>query len=379
MPVYKDIEKTKDGRQFYFKASYKDLRGNLKQYKSKKYTTKKEAELEEALFITKKTNTNRTKFEIVALDYFKDLTARKKASTVYSYTKDYNNHIKAFFEGVYIEEMDINFIRSWKDEMSKKSLSINYLNKIYVVLDNIFNFAIKNYGLNNNPVNTLGRFEKPNDEVVKDEDKLRYITHDQFEQFIKVVDDSMYNLFFTFLYYTGVRKGEAFGITWEDIDFNKNEISINKTLNNDIKGKYSITSNKTSTNRKIKMSSHLKQELTNYKNEKTKYNNFKESWFVFGDVNPLPKTTVDRYKHKYFELSGVKEITLHEFRHSHVSLLINEYVKVSKEKGSKIDMDKFFFMLSTRLGHSIEVMLKTYAHLSPDIMQDEIVDLLDNL
>ena len=74
-----------------------------------------------------------------------------------------------------------------------------------------------------------------------------------------------------------------------------------------------------------------------------------------------------------------KEITLHEFRHSHVSLLINEYVKVSKEKGSKIDMDKFFFMLSTRLGHSIEVMLKTYAHLSPDIMQDEIVDLLDNL
>ena len=364
MPVYKDNEKTKDGRQFYFKASYKDLRGNLKQYKSKKYTTKKEAELEEALFITKKTNTNRTKFEIVSLDYFKDLTARKKASTVYSYTKDYNNHIKAFFEGVYIEEMDINFIRSWKDEMSKKGLSINYLNKIYVVLDNIFNFAIKNYGLNNNPVNTLGRFEKPNDEVVKDEDKLRYITHDQFEQFIKVVDDSMYNLFFTFLYYTGVRKGEAFGITWEDIDFNKNEISINKTLNNDIKGKYSITSNKTSTNRKIKMSSHLKQELTNYKNEKTKYNNFKESWFVFVDVNPLPKTTVDRYKHKYFELSGVKEITLHEFRHSHVSLLINEYVKVSKEKGSKIDMDKFFFMLSTRLGHSIEVMLKTYAHLS---------------
>ena len=214
MPVYKDNEKTKDGRQFYFKASYKDLRGNLKQYKSKKYTTKKEAELEEALFITKKTNTNRTKFEIVALDYFKDLTARKKASTVYSYTKDYNNHIKGFFEGVYIEEMDINFIRSWKDEMSKKGLSINYLNKIYVVLDNIFNFTIKNYGLNNNPVNTLGRFEKPNDEVVKDEDKLRYITHDQFEQFIKVVDDSMYNLFFTFLYYTGVRKGEAFGITW---------------------------------------------------------------------------------------------------------------------------------------------------------------------
>lgn len=378
MSIYSG-EATKDGRKWYFMVDYKDFKGNIKQYKSKKYATKKDAELEEALFITQKSNNSKNKFEIISLDYFKDLERRKKASTVYSYRKDYKNHIQDYFEGYYIEQIDINFIRRWKEEILKKNLSINYLNKIYVVLDNIFTYAIKNYGLESNPVSTLGRFEKPNDEVIEDKDKIRYITYDEFTKFISVVDDEMYKMFFTLLYYTGVRKGEAFALTWNDIDLSKSEISISKTLNNDIKGKYSVTSNKTSTNRKIKMSSYLKQKLTEYKNNKLKYNNYKDTWFVFGDTDPLPKTTVDRYKHKYFEKSGVKEITLHEFRHSHVSLLINEYVKVSREKGVKLNMDKFFFTLSTRLGHSVEVMLKTYAHLNPDIMQDEIVDLLDNL
>ena len=45
----------------------------------------------------------------------------------------------------------------------------------------------------------------------------------------------------------------------------------------------------------------------------------------------LPQITIDRKKHKYFELSGVNEITVQEFRHSHVSLLINKYAKTVKQ------------------------------------------------
>ena len=87
----------------------------------------------------------------------------------------------------------------------------------------------------------------------------------------------------------------------------------------------------------------------------------------------LPQITIDRKKHKYFELSGVNEITTHEFRHSHVSLLINEYVK-----NGKTDTTKFFLMMSNRMGHSIPVMQETYMHLFPTI-QNEIIDILDKL
>ena len=80
----------------------------------------------------------------------------------------------------------------------------------------------------------------------------------------------------------------------------------------------------------------------------------------------------------FLNCSNVKRITMHEFRHSHVSLLINEYVKASKEKNMKIDTAKFFLMMADRMGHTIQVMQDTYMHLFPTV-QDEIVDLLNNL
>jgi integrase len=108
------------------------------------------------------------------------------------------------------------------------------------------------------------------------------------------------------------------------------------------------------------------------------FKDFDEKWFVFGGTRFMPQTTIDRKKSYYFKKSGIKEITMHEFRHSDVSLLINEYIKTSKEKNMKIDTAKFFLMMSNRMGHSLGVMQKTYMHLFPTI-QDEIVDLLDNL
>lgn len=69
---------------------------------------------------------------------------------------------------------------------------------------------------------------------------------------------------------------------------------------------------------------------------------------------------------------------MHEFRHSHVSLLINEYVKNCEKLNSKVDSTKFFIMMADRMGHLIGVMQNVYMHLFPTV-QDEIVNLLDNL
>ena len=46
-------ETTKDGKKWYFTCYYKDYKGITKQYKSKKYLTRKEAEKNELLFKTK--------------------------------------------------------------------------------------------------------------------------------------------------------------------------------------------------------------------------------------------------------------------------------------------------------------------------------------
>ncbi|MDV3426729.1 MAG: site-specific integrase, partial [Bacillota bacterium] len=236
----------------------------------------------------------------------------------------------------------------------------------------MLDYAMKYYGLSVNYVAIYGRFQEKKDKIITD-DKLRYITYDDFNKFISVIDDIMWKTFFIFAYYTGCRKGEIFALTWKDINFNNNMILINKTLNEEIKGKYVITATKNNKSRKIQMSRTLIEELKEYKQKMLTYSNFKEDWFVFGGPIHFSKTTVDRYKHNYFKLSGVDEITMHEFRHSHVSLLINEYIK-----SGQTDTTKFFLMMSDRMGHTIDVMQKTYMHLFPTV-QNEIVDILNNL
>lgn len=358
---------TKDGRCWYF-TKYK----NGINHTSKKYLTKEECLKAESKFILKNDNPINIRFDLVADEYFEQLNTIRKKSTVYTYLKDYNKHIYPYFKSFYINNINIQDIQNWAEIMLKNDYKVKYLNKILYLLKNIFNYGIKYYGLDINPVNIFRSFEEKKDKIIKDENKIRYITKEEFDRFIKVINDPLWHCFFITLYYTGARLGEILALTWKDIDFDENEITINKTLYS-VKGEYTITSTKNNINRKIKMSKTLNKELYSHYLTQKEYTDYSINWFVFGGPVKLPTTTINRYKHKYFVESEVHEITLHEFRHSHVSLLINEYIK-----SGQTDTAKFFLMMSSRMGHSVGVMQKTYMHLFPTI-QNEIVDLLDNL
>ena len=365
--------KTKDGRTWYYSYSWVDADGNKKRTNSRMFLTKKEAQIAESLSRTESKSQKYKRFSDIAIDYLNELSKIRKQSSVYTYKKDYKLHLEKFFGRMNIYTIDTSIIRIWAFNMDNKGLSIAYKNKVYSLLKNIFDYAIKNYGLNINPAANYGRFQKNNEEIVKDKDKLRYLTKDEFDKFISVVDDPLWHCWFMTAYYTGCRKGELLALSWDDIDFDNNIIIIDKTLNQEIKGKVYLSSNKTNHNRRIQLSKLLKEELLKYHETVMKYSDYSDSWYVFGNSTYMPKTTVDRYKKMYFRKSGVHEITMHEFRHSHVSLLINEYLKTGQT-----DTTKFFLMMSDRLGHSIDVMEKTYMHLFPTV-QDEIVDILNNL
>lgn len=359
---------TKDGRCYYFTKHKNGIN-----HTSKKYLTKEECTKAESLFVLENESPINKRFDLVAEEYFKDLEKYRKTSTVFSYRQDYKKHLEPYFEHKYINRINVSDIKLWAQNLEVLGLKVNYMNKVLNILKNIFDFGMKYYSLQYNPVKSFGRFKSKNDIIINDDTKLRYITLEDFNKFISAIDNIIWKTFFITAFYTGARKGELLALTWNDIDFSNNEIKINKTLCVKVKGHAIITSTKTNKNRKVKMSKTLKDALYIYKEEMQKYKDYKDSWFVFGSSTYLPTTTVDRNKHYYFQLSGVKEITMHEFRHSHVSLLINEYIK-----SGQTDTAKFFLMLSARMGHSIEVMQRTYMHLFPTV-QDEIVDLLDNL
>lgn len=304
--------------------------------------------------------------------YLNTLKDEVKKSTYCNYLGCIENTIDPYF----IKEKVIDYnkldILNWREKIKKKKYSIGYCRKCYRILKDIFDIG-KNFGFKSNIISEIDNFKLSESKVIKDKDKIRYITYEDFNKFISVIDNIMWKTFFIFLYYTGCRKGEVMALTWQDINFDEKVIEINKTLNAKIKGSFEITNTKNSQNRKIKMSKFLIESLNDYKTYLIENKLYNKNNYVFGNDKFLPLTTIENNKHKYFKLANVKEITIHEFRHSHVSLLINEYLK-----SGQTDASKFFIMMSSRMGHTIDVMQETYMHLFPTI-QNEIIDLLDNL
>ena len=92
---------------------------------------------------------------------------------------------------------------------------------------------------------------------------------------------------------------------------------------------------------------------------------FNENYFVAGDAFPISSNALVDRKNTNCEKAGVKQIRLHDFRHSCASLLIN--------KGANIQV------VAKYLGHTkIEETLKTYSHLFISTL-DEIINVIDTL
>lgn len=112
----------------------------------------------------------------------------------------------------------------------------------------------------------------------------------------------------------------------------------------------------------------LYDSMKEYYNSLKKYKNFNNDFFCFGNdygITPISHPQVQRRKKVVAEKVGIKEIRLHDFRHSCASLLINSGAQVT--------------MVSKYLGHSdMNETLNTYSHMF-DSALDSVVDVINNL
>ena len=340
----------KSGIKYCFTLRYTDIFGNTKQYTSKGYDTKKEATEEEAKFRIKvaenKVNSSNLTFNQIFIEY---LEYRSKDMKVQSLNK-LKNLYKIFepIGDVKINNYNLTQHKQFLLYIESKKYSVEYNNKIIGLLKRLIKYSSKYYNTSEHILNYIENFKRVN-EMKKE---MEFFTYEEYLKFESVIDELDYKTFFQILYYLGLRQGEATALTWSDIDFNKKEVSINKTLTTKLKGQlYTISSPKTANSNRtlpipLKLINAL-QEL-NKRAKKKKYYN--DNWFVFGDELPFRETTIQMRKNKYCKLSGVKQIRIHDFRHSCASFLINN--------GASI------VLVSKYLGHSkISITLDTYTHL----------------
>lgn len=209
----------------------------------------------------------------------------------------------------------------------------------------------------------MEKFNNPN----RPPEEMKFYTWEEFKQFVSVIDDIKWKALFEVLFFCGLRRGELRGLTWDNIDFINNELSVVKNVVQEGDSRqYIVTTPKTRTStRTLPLPQKVMDDIHElYFREKKQYG-FSEKWYVFGDKEPLSAHVLRHTKNKYTQLAGVKQIRIHDFRHSCASVLINN--------GASI------MVVAKFLGHAkIDETLNTYSHLFKNKM-DEIVQTMNNL
>ena len=195
---------------------------------------------------------------------------------------------------------------------------------------------------------------------------MSFYTPEEFKKFIEIAkrqaiekqkkEKNMYEwnfyVFFNIAYYTGLRKGEIHALRWNDID--NDYLSVKHSITQKLKGKTDVETppkNKSSI-RTLQIPLPLVKILKEHKKGQMQLPNFSEDNRVLGDSKCLRDTTIQKRNMLYSSLAKVKTIRIHDFRHSHASLLANMGINIQE--------------IARRLGHSnVEMTWNTYAHLYP--------------
>lgn len=247
MSVYKIKDGTKDGRNWYYRTYYHTIHGEKKQKKSIKYFTKKEAEQAEREFLLNNDNFKDLEIKEMNFEELIDSFVEYNKDKVKIATQDTYNDKRRYLESIKnikTSDFDIKKFEKWKKEVNSKNIGLGYKNDIYKFLRSVINYGVKIQDLDFSKVyNKMTNFKDPN-EIKKE---MVFFTYDEFNKYISVIEDLQFRTLYKTLYYCGLRKGELKGLTWEDIDFDKRELSVNKQVVN-IKGeKDRVTSPKTKT------------------------------------------------------------------------------------------------------------------------------------
>jgi len=303
-----------------------------------------------------------------------DSINHRKVSYINTQENNYNKHIKGYFSKVdNVAKLTYEDIYQFREHLRRKvapnsdnPLSTNTINKIMILLKKIFDVGLRKGYYTTNPVKLLKK-------LPIEKTKMQFWTVKEFQQFLTLFEPEEYNikLLFTLLFFTGLRLGEALALTWQDIDFSTNTIHITKSVYVN-KGVSYISSTKTKAGtRRIIINKKLSQELQYWQQQQKhlleQFTSDSMSLQVFqSSPITITKNSIEKQYKKILERDAtLKKIRIHDFRHSHASLLINQ--------------GEDYLVVKERLGHaSITTTIDTYSHLYPS-KQKDLADKLDDL
>lgn len=353
--------------QFQLYIGTNPLTGKQQRTTRRGFKTIKEATLELARL---KLEVDRGTFNKVVVETYKDIynlwvvqyEKTVEESTFIKTTRIFKNHILPTLEIYKIDKLNVDLCQRAVDQWASKLKNFKMV-KAYAA--KVIDFAIKRDYLKNNPFSLVDLPNKRNRQNADSNTKFEnFYTKEELVEFLDCLekeDNYKAFTFFRLLAYTGMRKGEALALTWNDIDFANQEIAITKAISRGKDNTLYVKSTKTGTSRTIKIDEGTLKILNQWKKQQQKdylvlgFNTLKKEQLVFSNNRNeyLQPTKTRQWILQVQEKYVLKKVTTHGLRHTHCSLLF--------EAGASIKE------VQDRLGHSdVKTTMDIYAHVTEE-------------
>ena len=276
-----------------------------------------------------------------------------RKSTLAVYEGITRNHYERL-KDLKVNQITMAKVEKWIRQRQDEGLHIETLRKAIVVLNQIMAYAVRHGYIGNNPVRDA---ERPRGRGEVTEEKIRILTPDEIKMLLGAVTNQKYKTLFTLAIMSGARQGELLGLKWGDVDWENNQIHIQRTFNN---GDWYRVKTVTS-NRRIDLGPVVMGELKKWKLACPP--NRLHLIFPNASGQPLNHSNMrSRYFFPALDKAAIGRVRFHDLRHTYASLLI--------EQGENIKY------IQTQMGHATPVVtLTVYAHLLKPTNQEAAIQL----
>jgi integrase len=285
-------------------------------------------------------------------------------STINQRKRHLKFHIDPFIGNTLLSKMTVPAVRDFEDKLRQEGRSPVMTKKVLTSLGSILSDAGERGLATRNPVRDIRGSRKGGERRAERRQKGRLEvgvdipTREEIKAFVAALEGNWRPLLLTAVF-TGMRSSEIRGLRWQDVDFNRAEISVNQRA--DEFGEIGPPKSEAGV-RKIPVPALVINALKEHKLKQGK------SKLVFGNPNGEPRShtnIINKGLIPAMVKAGVvaaedkaKYTGLHSLRHFYASWLINR-----KEDGGLALPPK---VVQERLGHaSIVMTMDVYGHLFP--------------
>jgi integrase len=314
--------------------------------------------------------------EYLTKEWLPAVKATIRPSTFNSYVQHVECHIVPHIGTVKLQKLTGSQVNGLYGKLAetgsqngKHGLSPMTIHHVHACLHKACKDAVRWGHISRNPLDAADPPRKKGD----GSREMRTWTREQLKAFLGAVADERLCALWHVIAMTGMRRGEAIGLRWIDVDLENARLSVRRALI-PINREVVVSEPKTAKGRRVialdpTTIAVLKGQAARQLDEQTEGDEgWVESGLVFTLENgaALDPESVSRYWRQAVKESLLPQIRLHDLRHTHATLALQAGIHPK--------------VVSERLGHAtISITLDTYSHAIPALQEEAAAALIAEL